>query len=233
MQICVGNNCLSANIRKLIKMLCINHSLGLLQQRVQTLYWAHRLHIAYHKIIVYPYSILRLSKDAKISVTNGVLLINATWNEGNKRRNRSELILDSKSELIVNGDFGMYQGASIYIAPGAKMVVNGSSFINTNTVINCFSYIEIGSHTFISDDVRIQDSDNHYVISNGRKQDNTKPIIIGNHVWIGKNVLILKGVHIGNGAIIAAGSVVIRDVPENSLVAGNPAVVKKTNIKWE
>lgn len=164
---------------------------------------------------------------------HGGLKLNATWNEGNKRRNKSELILDSKSELVIDGDFGMYQGASIYIAPGAKMLVKGSSFINTNTVINCFSYIEIGSHTFISDDVRIQDSDNHSIIVDGFAQKNTKPIIIGNHVWVGKNVLILKGVHIGDGAVIAAGSVVIRDVPENCMVAGNPAVVKKTNVKWE
>ena len=182
---------------------------------------------------IFPNSIVRIASDATVSILHGGLKLNATWNEGNKRRNKSELILDSKSELVIDGDFGMYQGASIYIAPGAKMLVKGSSFINTNTVINCFSYIEIGSHTFISDDVRIQDSDNHSIIVDGFAQKNTKPIIIGNHVWVGKNVLILKGVHIGDGAIIAAGSVVIRDVPENCMVAGNPAVVKKTNVKWE
>lgn len=181
---------------------------------------------------IFPNSIVRIAKDAKVNILHGGLKINATWNEGNKRRNKSELILDSKSELVVDGDFGMYQGASIYLAPGAKMLLKGSSFINTNTVVNCFSYIEIGSHTFISDDVRIQDSDNHFIFVDGAAQENTKPIIIGNHVWIGKNAMILKGVHVGDGSVIAAGSVVIRDVPENCMVAGNPAVVKKTNVKW-
>ena len=54
-----------------------------------------------------------------------------------------------------------------------------------------------------------------------------KPITIGHRVWCGVNVMILAGVTIGNDVIIAAGSVVISDVPSGSLVAGVPAVVKK------
>ena len=60
----------------------------------------------------------------------------------------------------------------------------------------------------------------------------TQPIIIGNHVWIGMNVTILKGVRIGDGAIVAAGAVVTKDVPENTLVGGVPARVLKTDISW-
>jgi maltose O-acetyltransferase len=55
-----------------------------------------------------------------------------------------------------------------------------------------------------------------------------EPISIGNNVWIGAGAIILPGVTIGDGAIIAAGSVVRHDVPERSLVAGVPAVVKKS-----
>ncbi len=61
----------------------------------------------------------------------------------------------------------------------------------------------------------------------------TKLVRIGNHVWIGMNVLILKGVTINDGAIIAAGSVVTRDVPANCLAAGVPAYVIKENVTWE
>ena len=84
----------------------------------------------------------------------------------------------------------------------------------------------------ISDDVRIQDSDNHNIVINGIEKESTKPIIIGDRVWVGKNVLILKGVTIGDGAIIAAGSVVVKDVPSKTLVAGNPAKVIKENVEW-
>jgi acetyltransferase-like isoleucine patch superfamily enzyme len=61
-----------------------------------------------------------------------------------------------------------------------------------------------------------------------RKQPHNKsPIKIGNDVWIGANATILKGVNIGDGAVIGAGSVVIRDIPEYAIVAGNPAKVIK------
>ncbi len=50
-----------------------------------------------------------------------------------------------------------------------------------------------------------------------------KPVVIGNDVWIGMHCIILPGVHIGNGAIIGAGSVVTKNVPDFAIVGGNPA----------
>ena len=58
------------------------------------------------------------------------------------------------------------------------------------------------------------------------------PVIIENHVWIGKNVTILKGVTIGEGAIIGAGSVVSKSIPPHCLAVGNPAKVIKENLTW-
>lgn len=60
----------------------------------------------------------------------------------------------------------------------------------------------------------------------------TKPTIIGDHVWIGNKAVILKGVTIGQGAVVAAGAVVSRDVPAHTLVAGVPAKPIKRNVKW-
>ena len=62
-----------------------------------------------------------------------------------------------------------------------------------------------------------------------RKQgfQETKPVFIGNDVWIGGRVTILPGVHIGNHSIIGAGSVVTKDVPDNVIVGGAPAKVIK------
>ena len=59
----------------------------------------------------------------------------------------------------------------------------------------------------------------------------TAPVVIGNNVWIGDRVIILPGVHIGNGTIIGAGSVVTRDIPPNSVAAGNPAKVLKNRVE--
>ena len=58
------------------------------------------------------------------------------------------------------------------------------------------------------------------------------PIVIQDHVWLGMNVIVLKGVTIGEGAIVAAGSIVTKDVPPHCLVAGVPAKVVKTDVTW-
>lgn len=56
---------------------------------------------------------------------------------------------------------------------------------------------------------------------------NKKKIKIGDNVWIGWGVIILKGVSIGDNSVIAAGSVVVSDIPENCIAAGNPAKLVK------
>lgn len=65
----------------------------------------------------------------------------------------------------------------------------------------------------------------------------TKEVVIEDGSWIGANAVILPGVRVGRNSVVAAGSVVIRDVPDCSVVAGNPALVKrKFNFesgKWE
>lgn len=54
------------------------------------------------------------------------------------------------------------------------------------------------------------------------------PVVVGNNCWIGANAIILPGVTIGDCVMVAAGSVVNKDIPSNVLVAGSPAVIKKT-----
>lgn len=99
--------------------------------------------------------------------------------------------------------------------------------------------ISIGSHVFIAGGVTIADSDFHPLEPAARLADTvalspvgaryrrplmeTRPVVIEDEVWIGWNATILKGVRIGAGAIIAPGSVVLRDVPPGVEVSGNPA----------
>lgn len=56
---------------------------------------------------------------------------------------------------------------------------------------------------------------------------------IGNKVWIATNALVLPGVNVGDGAIVAAGAVVTKDVPAKCMVAGVPARVVKENVEWK
>ncbi|MBC7981251.1 MAG: acyltransferase, partial [Armatimonadetes bacterium] len=93
------------------------------------------------------------------------------------------------------------------------------------------SGINIGRHCNLGGNVRIFDHDFHALDADVRRGPRgcddcaTKPISIGDDVFIGAESIILKGVTIGHRAVIGAGSVVTRDIPDDSVAAGNPAVI--------
>ena len=82
----------------------------------------------------------------------------------------------------------------------------------------------------IAADVMIRDSNNHTIAYEGYVKD--APVVICDKVWIGARATILCGVTIGEGSVVAAGSVVAKDVPAYCLVGGVPAKILKTDIEW-
>ncbi len=100
-------------------------------------------------------------------------------------------------------------------------------------VISSRTGVEIGKHCNIGGNVRIFDHDFHALDAEVRRSPHgcddcaTKPIRIGDDVFIGAQSIILKGVTVGDRAIIGAGSVVTKDVPADCIAAGNPAVIIK------
>lgn len=178
-------------------------------------------------IIAFKGSRISLVKTSSIETHKGRFKLNAKWN--NVDPFHSLLVMGSHSHLCVEGGFDIYSGAKIYINQEARLKL-GSGYINHNLNLSCFESITIGDGVAISENVSIRDSDNHYFNQSNKKS--TQPIVIGNHVWIGMNVTILKGVSIGDGAVVAAGSVVTKDIPANSLAGGVPAKVIKTGIFW-
>lgn len=102
---------------------------------------------------------------------------------------------------------------------GGNITIGKRTFINRNTTIVSKTEISIGNDVLIADSVSIYDHDH---IPKTNKFISSK-IMINNHVWIGTHSIILKGVTIGEGAIIAAGSVVTKDIPSYELWGGSPA----------
>lgn len=169
-----------------------------------------------------------LKKNAKINVKNGTLNLNSDYGKPNPLI--GVLKMNENSEINVENNFIIYSGCQILVNSNAKLNL-GSGYINRNAKIRCFSEINIGNDVAIGENFTIWDTDAHVII--GKENEMTKPIKIGNHVWIGTNVTVLKGVNIGDGAIVAAGSVVSRDIPQKSLAGGVPAKVIKQNIEWK
>ena len=86
----------------------------------------------------------------------------------------------------------------------------------------------------LSYDIEIRNTDSHKIYDKNTNQriNEGKSINIGNHVWLGMRAIILKGVNIEDNSIVAAGSIVTKDVKANTIVSGNPVKQIKDNIYW-
>ncbi len=117
----------------------------------------------------------------------------------------------------------------IFADENSEIHIGNNVDIGFGVVINAQERIDIGDLTMIGNHAVIIDTDYHGIDGNPTR---TAPIRIGNHVWICWGAIILKGVTIGDNSIVAAGSVVTKDVPPNTLVAGNPAKVIRATTGW-
>jgi acetyltransferase-like isoleucine patch superfamily enzyme len=165
---------------------------------------------------------------------------------------------DSNLVRLEIGEKCHINGSIILEREVGKVTIGDRTYIGSGTTIICATEIQIGSDVLTAWGITIVDHDSHSVRWQNRAEDVERwgvglleggskraaqlknwdvvpmsPVIIGDKVWIGFNVIILKGVHIGEGAVIAAGSVVTKDVPPYCVVAGNPARVVKELIKDE
>ncbi len=153
-------------------------------------------------------------------------------------------MLKSKQNPAVKIGRGVsvYAGCSFSIGEKGSVEVGDFTLLN-GALLMAEEKITIGHHCLVSWNVGIADSDFHPVDPALRMQDaeainpyspnrqrppiGTKPVTIGNNVWIGMNAIVLKGVTIGDNSIIAAGAVVTHDIPENVVFAGNPGKIVK------
>jgi len=180
-----------------------------------------------NNIYLYKNALISMAKNTSI-ILNGELHI-GTESIKNSRR-ETTIRMDENSTLEIDKIFSIYYGGDIILFKNAKLTL-GSGFFNSNIKIRCTKCITIGRDVAISHDVTIMDSDAHEIVADGYEK--TLPVIIGNHVWIGTRATILKGVTIGDGAIIAAGAVISKDVPPNCVVAGVPGKIIKKNMDWK
>ena len=135
------------------------------------------------------------------------------------------------------GDGTSVRAVMVLERENAVIRIGSRSQIGGRTLLDASERIEIGDDVLVSFDVLITDNDSHSLRFSERVNDvadwtqGTKdwthvaraPVRLGDKTWIGARAIILKGVTVGEGAMVAAGSVVTRDVPPWTLAAGNPA----------
>lgn len=127
------------------------------------------------------------------------------------------------SDLEVGDDFKVWSGHRLTLISGwGRLRIGDRVFVNNGTVIIAVEEIIIGDDVAFATEVMVIDSDSHGVEGRPHKQ---APIVIGDGCWLGARSIILPGVTLGKRVLVAAGAVVTRDVPDDCLVAGNPAKV--------
>ena len=121
-------------------------------------------------------------------------------------------------------------GNNFFITPpfhcdyGYNTKIGDNFYSNYNLIILDGAKVTIGNNVFIAPNCVISTALHPLdYIDRNEGLELALPITIGNNVWIGLNVSILPGVKIGDGAVIGAGSVVTKDIPENFIAYGNPA----------
>jgi acetyltransferase-like isoleucine patch superfamily enzyme len=166
-------------------------------------------------------------KNAQITL-KGHLFLGIKSLKGSKTETR--LRMEKETILSVDKGFCVYNGCDIRVVGRGELKLS-SGFCNDGTQIVCAESVSIGENVAIARDVIIRDFDAHELIGVDHKV--SKPVIIGDNVWIGTRAMILKGVTIGDGAVVAAGAIVTKNVPPRTLVGGVPAKTLKENVSWK
>lgn len=142
---------------------------------------------------------------------------------------------------ITIGKHTCVRGHILVYPYAGRITIGDYCYVGEGTNIWSAKSITIGNRVLIAHNVDVHDSNDHPTDSNERHEHyksiitkgfpdinmNERPIIIEDDVWIGFGSAIMKGVTIGKGSIVAAHSVVVHDVPEGVVVAGNPAKIVK------
>jgi acetyltransferase-like isoleucine patch superfamily enzyme len=123
----------------------------------------------------------------------------------------------------------------VRVGTEGSFTIGSRTEINAECLVICRREITIGSDCALGWGITILDSDLHPIADTEDELPDgprSAPVRIGDRVWIGAESMILPGVTIGDGAVVAARSVVTKDVPAGALAAGHPAKVVRDRVAW-
>lgn len=180
-------------------------------------------------ILPTPHCVIEIKKGARI-IKNGVLILG--WKKFKKSSLETRLLVDKGAILQFDGNTKIGYGSDIEVFPNAQLSFGGGGATNICATIICGEKISIGENTMLGRHITIRDNNgSHYMNRQGYK--NTRPVIIGDKVWLTEQCTVMPGVKIGDGAIVGALSLVVKNVPAYTLVSGHPAEVIDEDILWK
>lgn len=153
-----------------------------------------------------------------------------------KRFNESEFwqdkgALEELKTCFAHASEDMVLTPPVYFDHGDRISFGSHFYANTGLTILDENYVTFGDNVYLAPHVSIYTA-GHPIDAEIRNTDveYAKPVTIGSNVWIGRNVVINPGVTIGSNVVIGSGSVIVKDIPSNTIAAGNPCkVIREIN----
>ena len=151
-------------------------------------------------------------------------------------RKYTRTLIEINGTIIFKNTANFGYGSKVSVGKRGILKVGNKFDISAKSTIICFESITIEDDVLFSWDILVMDTDFHKTLNTQTNEINdsvTKPIFLGANTWVGTGAIILKGTVVPANTIIGAASILnkIYDIRENCLVAGNPASIKKENIK--
>lgn len=191
------------------------------------------------------FTLITMLRNVVNALAGAVVRSRANFSIGERNQIKWVALRGTRGGRVEIGSDCIINSRIAFDSPNGQVKVGNRCYLGASFLV-CHTGITLGDDVIISWDVTIVDHDSHALDWELRKSDvsdwarglkrwdfvTIRPVHIGNKVWIGFGASILKGVTVGDGAVIGAYSVVTRDVPPFTVVAGNPArIVRKLKEK--
>lgn len=147
-------------------------------------------------------------------------------------RSQTKTLWENRGNVIIHGKCIAGRGSKLIINDNATLILGDNFTISSNSEVICKTKVTFGNDCLLSWDILIMDSDMHKIFQNCEYVNPDKPVVIGNHVWIGCRTSILKGVIIPDNTIIASNSVITKSFKEDKCIISNNRIIKQ-NISWK
>lgn len=197
-------------VYKLMDFLLLKFIRVISKFRIKFLFFIHK--VEYNEFVSLGVPLLDTNTNSLVKFGSNLVMVNLAKYSTLGKNNKCKFVVSNNAQLIIGNKVGM-----------------------SNAVIVATKSITIGNNVMIGGGVTIVDSDfhslnpAHWHTSEDEKNMKSSEVIIKDNVFIGMDSIILKGVTIESNVIIAAGSVVSKNIPENQIWGGNPAVFIKHN----